>query len=1373
MRRRLLETINIGPIDAQVEAIFSVTSTTSPTQITTRSSSYFPTYFSQMEIDGVVQPRPVSSYTFNTTGEHVVRYKFSSPNIIPTHSFSNCTELTSISADGITAIGTYAFENCTKLSKINSDVDGNFNLPSELSYIRDGSFYNCKSLKTVVVPSGITSIGNYAFDYCSGLTSINIPSGNTSIGNDAFEGCSAMTSCTFDENSQLTIIGNNAFFNCVKLKSISLSDKIETIGGSAFTNCTSLTSCTIPTNLSADTVIADSAFKNCTSLKSMNMPISVTEIGNSAFENCSAMSSCSFDSVSKLETVGESAFLNCTAMTTCNLDVNVNTIGASAFCNCYNLSASSIASGVTVINDSTFRECRKLKQITIPSAVTEIGNHAFYHCSAMTNCEFSDLSSASCVRIGDYAFTECRKLGSKSGETTTPIIVPSGMTYIGTRAFFNCSGMTDFSFDNASVPLEGGVMREIGNSAFTSCLTLSGMTIPESTSGIGEYAFSHCESLPTINITKDVSEIKSHTFYYCSGLTACTFDHPNSSSAIGISAFEMCSSLGQIEIPFNVEVIDNRAFWKCTSMTDCSFKSTSDTSNNNKCMYINAHAFRHCTSLARIDFPYGLWYVEETSFEDCGALESISVNGGKNGTRFYSSGDSINYNALIYKYRDNVWVVRGCKNSDISTINEIKKIGRFAFDEIHDSGFTSIELPNYIEEIGDCAFMNCEHLKMFNSNTDGECIIKSGVLRIYNDVFGNCAFKSVQIPSTVSAITSGAVSGYSSFTESDSARTQCNPFNNCSSISSITVDSNNTYYSSKEEGGINFNVIISKDGLLVSGCEKSIIPNEPFNNDNFSKVVEIGNCAFNGYANLSSCEINSGVTAIGASAFTNCSSMTASTVSGEGIDLSSVKYIGEYAFYGCENIESINGTILNNTIRKGTFENCTKLSNISIKYVGSGYYPYQTYEISGSAFANCVGLTSLPIVITRAAKLRLLDDVFKGCTGLTSVELDNSYSYVLSSAFKDCNNITSVIISMESVPDCFKNSPSLESVSITGTVASDITSGAFSGCTSLTSVSISSGVTTIGNYAFRNCNSLTSITFEQGSKLDSIGTSAFSGCTSLPSIDMPNGVTSISASAFTYCTSLTSVAIPNSVKSIGNCTFYRCSGLKSVTIGSGVTNIGDNVFHSCSSLTSMTVDSSNTTYDSRNNCNAIIKTEENVLVYGCSNTTIPNNITTIGAKAFYSCDNLTSISIPNNIMTIGDEAFRYCSGLTNCTIGNGVTRIGDYAFYNCSSLTSIKIPNSVTSISSYAFAYCSGLTSCTIGSGVTSIGNHAFAYCSDLEAITCNAASAPTITNYTFYAVKSRGTLKVPIGSSGYDDDGWRKETSYYLGYYRWTKVEQ
>jgi len=186
-------------------------------------------------------------------------------------------------------------------------------------------------------------------------------------------------------------------------------------------------------------------------------------------------------------------------------------------------------------------------------------------------------------------------------------------------------------------------------------------------------------------------------------------------------------------------------------------------------------------------------------------------------------------------------------------------------------------------------------------------------------------------------------------------------------------------------------------------------------------------------------------------------------------------------------------------------------------------------------------------------------------------------------------------------------------------------------------------VTSIGDGAFNERTKLTSI--EIPSSVTSIGERAFMGCSGLTGIEIPSSVTSIGEKAFMGCSGLTGIKIPAGVTSIGSSAFYGCSGLTSIEIPAGVTSIGYGAFYGCSGLTSINVEAGNVSYDSRDNCNAIIEKETNTLIQGCKNTKIPSSVTEIGRYAFDGCSGLTSIEIPSSVTSIGNYAFRDCIGL--------------------------------------------------------------------------------------------------------------------------------
>ena len=425
------------------------------------------------------------------------------------------------------------------------------------------------------------------------------------------------------------------------------------------------------------------------------------------------------------------------------------------------------------------------------------------------------------------------------------------------------------------------------------------------------------------------------------------------------------------------------------------------------------------------------------------------------------------------------------------------------------------------------------------------------------------------------------------------------------------------------------------------------------------------------------------------SAFSGCSALYSVEI-GEGVES-----IGSYAFSGCGSLESVTFPDSVTSIGDNAFTQCESLTNIDL--------PKGLTSIGYHAFDGC-------------GKLQYR----RQGVGLFLGNKQNPYLCLYSIQDKSISSLT--------VPQGCKT----------------IAGYAISECSSLVSVSLPNSLTSIGGCAFSNCRSLTSIAIPDS--VTSIGDCAFNYCTSLESVSLADSLTSIGNSAFSGCSALASIIIPDSVTSIGGYAFSGCSSMTSIVIPASVVSIGSYVFGGCSLLTSISVDANNRVYDSRNDCNAIIETNSNTLIFGSHRTEIPDSVTSIGDYAFSGCSSLQSINIPDSVISIGRSAFSGCASLASISIPNSVTSIGDYAFSSCDSLagttyngavylgnennkflyllktesksiTSCSVQNGCRLIASNAFGWHNSLASVSLPDSLVSIGGSAFFGCSSLKTI--------------------------------------------------------
>ena len=310
------------------------------------------------------------------------------------------------------------------------------------------------------------------------------------------------------------------------------------------------------------------------------------------------------------------------------------------------------------------------------------------------------------------------------------------------------------------------------------------------------------------------------------------------------------------------------------------------------------------------------------------------------------------------------------------------------------------------------------------------------------------------------------------------------------------------------------------------------------------------------------------------------------------------------------------------------------------------------------------------------------NSAFDTCTGMTSVSIPSTVTFLDEWAFRDCDGLTSINIpnSVTKINHCV-----------------------FAFCDGLTSISIPNSVVELGQQVFWTCTNLRTV--HLGNQIPEIPLGTFNDCSNLINVYIPNSVTSING--FNHCVSLPSIDIPESVTSISG--FNDCKSLKEITIPSKVTTFGDYAFHGCDSL--------ETIYFNAEWCDAVNPKGKRHPFYGIplknlyfgeAVKKIPNYL----AESFYD---ITEVTLPNSVEEIGEAAFKNCNGLITVTVGNSVNTIGKEAFYSCNKIRSIVLPNTVTMIGEAAFNGTTGMESFTMSENVEYIGKSAFHSCKGLS----------------------------------------------------------
>jgi hypothetical protein len=1219
--------------------------------------------------------------------------------------FSECSSLTSITIpNGVTTIGRGAFEgtawydnqpdglvyagSCAYKYKGEMPENTTISLKEGTISIADHAFRDCSGLTSIIIPNSVSSIGNNAFWYCSSLTSVIIPNSVTSIGHQVFDGCSILTSIKVDSDNMIydsrdncnaiietssntlivgsattiipnsvTSIGYEAFEGRSGLTSITFPNSVTEIQYGAFLHCTGLTSIELPSSIKT---IDDVAFSNC-SITSVIIPSSVTKIGRgSPFSNCNDLTSIIvesgntvYDSRNNCNAIIETATNELIAgCKTTIIPNSVTSIGYNSMSSFKDLTSITIPNSVKSIAFGAF-QCCGLTSITIPNSVTSIGDYAFGNCTGLTSVTTLAMTPP---QVGEQPFTKI----------DIPLYVPKGTrdTYLAASPWnkfkeikeivdpneFSLSFMGQTIKDGASLLINAEGWSALGNI----------YTDPDGNTKNGLFIF--------VNKGGKVSgsyslEILSNTLngdlkWSMGGETYALNE---------VSKIEKSFSTdenGIASVKFSAENIPNEGSLDAKLIVTIGEKT--------KTFYIKINFKKKdspdLTVSGKVGEPVDLglsvkwasWNVGAGAPEEYGnhyawgELEP-KTDYSASTYKFYNSCYT-KYGSIDNKYEldetDDVARQKWGEDWRMPTINELKELYEkcsFTRETINGVPVTKVTGPNgnYIympgpgNFTGQTLYFKDNVGSYWSRDLETDSYAKDlDFFTGYRSLNGDTRYHGQSVrPVYVEEIKYKIGDPVDLGLSSGTLWSSCNigasspeEFGAYFAWGETAPKSNYDWTTYKFGGGSNFTKYNSSDGLTELELQDDaayMLWGENWRMPTHKQELELVNeCSWE--------------------------STTLNGVSGYKITGPNGKSIfmprgGLYdgTDYDCD------GTTVSSANTDGWYWSST-LNAVGSSYAqGLCFFPSLLSNVSDHE--RCDGHNIRPVYVGGLSK-RIVH-VTEAGTLPTFISDAEKYSIEELTITGELNG-SDIRLLRDMAGNNYKGEVTEGKLRVLDLSGTSIVEG---GDPYLESSSIK---TTVGATMFPIYGS------KYSTSKDVISYYMFAGCNNLQSVKLPAGITSIHFNGFAYCINMESITIFDKVTYIETAAFDNCRKLASIKIPKSVTTLYGSSLDG-GSLTSIVVEEGNPKYDSRDNCNAVIETENNKLIIGCKGSTIPNTVTAIGMQAFMGCQ-FTSISIPSSVKTIEYGAFD-ASALTSITIPSTVESIGIQIFRQCNQLTSIVV----------------------------------------------------------------------------------------------------
>lgn len=656
---------------------------------------------------------------------------------------TNTTIKSVVIPEGVEEIQKYAFYNCTALEKVEipSSVkyirefafDGDINL-KEINFnntetIGRSAFRNCQALNNIDL-SNVFAIGVSAFEGCASLEKVDLTA-LRNTGEKAFKDCTALTTAVLTENTKLSkaMFVNSGLINvdiyekiqipefcfakCASLEKVTIHNSLVSINEGAFSECTKLTDFEIKNNVD---VIGSQAFYASSALTTFVMPNCEFELGNYAFYKCTSLEKIVLGKETKIN-IGDNVVENDGSIfgetKLANFEVNsenpyYTTDGAYLTNKTQNeiVLAPMTTDYADLVLDSKYDTIgsaafagTKIKTLTINHNVT-IKDYAFANSEIETLNIGNDVTK---IEVLKFAFYLTNNLTTVNNSNLITKIDEYAFAYSAVKNFDIASNLEVGigAFYNSKIEtVTIGENTKIGGGSFRSCTNLTTVEIlGNGNVHFGAACFGFASKLKTINLEKVDKEIETETFYGCTSLTEANLENVE---IIGNYAFGDCEKLRTISIPKVIEIGEG-AFGKNTE--DGLAASFSTITLPSTLKVLGSGAFLGCEGITEIVIPDGIEEIEAFTFAYCSNLQKVQLPASVTILSQYAFAACEN---LIEINLDNVtifgdYAVAGTLALESVNINNSEYIGNYAF---MNSAITNALVLNNVKVIGKYAFNN-------------------------------------------------------------------------------------------------------------------------------------------------------------------------------------------------------------------------------------------------------------------------------------------------------------------------------------------------------------------------------------------------------------------------------------------------------------------------------------------------------------------------------------------------------------------------------------------------------------------------------------------------------------------------------------------